>query len=312
MCYHFNYFWLINEIIQSCRLKLLMYLLIQRTKMRFLKVNSLTQDRLFWVFVKGIIISMIPYAELNTLQWWSFTISTTQLLLHLWQLAIFVILILKLVKAGVVKFVLIMMYVMLVIRRIMVRNILISWPIIHPWLIAMLKIKKLDNYEFYRYFLYIYNLSLIWEKSVQDRSRQHHAPFCRNLSWTVPDKILPDKRMTIYIYIYTLISLSKYVYYLFIAVTSPLFYSSGLSIMQASIAKRIMFWREWGVRITWQPKWSFIFIYGKDVKSKLALFEANTSRCSKKKNIALLYANDQGYDSSRPEDTSIWTFSAKY
>lgn len=129
-------------IFQSCRLKLLMYLLIRRIKMRFLRVNSLIPDRHFWVFVKEIIISMTPYAGLNIPQWWSFTIFIIQPLLRLWQHAIYVILTLKLVRVGDVKSALIMMYAMLVIRRMGVLIILIIWQTIHPWLIVMLRIKK--------------------------------------------------------------------------------------------------------------------------------------------------------------------------
>ena len=128
-----------------------MYLLTQRIKMKFSRVNFLTRDRHFWVFVKETIINMTLYAGLNIPQWWSFTISIIQLLLHLWQYAINVILTSKRVKVGVVRFALIMMYAILVIRRMGVRIILISWRIIHPWQSVMHRTRKLGNWGFCRY-----------------------------------------------------------------------------------------------------------------------------------------------------------------
>jgi hypothetical protein len=132
-------------------MKSLMYLLTQRIKMKFLKVSFLTQDRHFWVFAKETIINMTLYAGLNIPQWWSFTIFIIQLLLHLWQRAIYAILTSKRVKVGVVRFALIMMYAILVIRRMGVWIILISWRIIHPWQSAMHRTRKLGNRGFCRY-----------------------------------------------------------------------------------------------------------------------------------------------------------------
>lgn len=145
------------DIINFCRLKLLMCLLIRRIKMRFLRVSSLTPDKHFWVFVKEIIISMIRYGGPNIPRWWFFTIFTIQLLLRLWQHAIYVVLTLKLVRVGGVKSALIMMYVMHAIKRMGVLIILIGWQTIHPLLNVMLRIKKQGKYEFCRYCILFFN-----------------------------------------------------------------------------------------------------------------------------------------------------------
>lgn len=139
------------ELAKPCRLKSTTYLQILRIRMRFWRVNSLTPDRHFWVFVKEIIINMIPYAGLNIPLWWSFTIFTIQLHLLLWLHVIYVTLTLKLVKVGVVRFAPIMMCATHVFKRMGVLTIHINWPIIRPWPIVMHRIKKQGSYEFYRY-----------------------------------------------------------------------------------------------------------------------------------------------------------------
>lgn len=121
--------------------------------MRFLSLNSLILDRHFLVFVKEIIISMIPYAGPSILQWWYSITFIIQLPLHFSELAIYVMLMSKLVRDGNAKSVLIMMSAVIVIINI-------SWQTIHPLPTVMLKTMKQSQTMSHRCSIYLSCLQL--------------------------------------------------------------------------------------------------------------------------------------------------------
>lgn len=132
-----------------CRSKSMVSQMIQKIKMKFLRVNSLTPGRHSWAFVKETIINMTPYAEQSILRWWFSIIFIIQLLLLLWQLAMCATLILKPGKVGDVRHAPIMMCATIVIRRMEELIILTNWPIIRQ-MIVMHKTKKQGNCELHR------------------------------------------------------------------------------------------------------------------------------------------------------------------